>query len=469
MRQTNPLVTYAWVALLALGALGVQSAPSALHVKEAGAKPAQPQAKNRSPAAQQATRSSKRRKRTGVTALRERLGPRTPTGLGIVIGHVEGDVDAYLPRMGAPAFRGVTFRPQMGKDARHNDHTTGTCKVIYGAKGMAPGVKFVDLYPSGAWIGSAYLNTGRPEPPRVTEARIFTHSWVAYAGGSSALPLRRVDYLIDTRDIMVIAGVNNDAKTKVPGLMCSSYNGIAVGTHRAKHSRGYTVVEGAGRCKPDITTHAGTTSIATPIIAAIVARLMETADRMGHAPDAKRSEVLKAVLFAGTHKPKKWKPAPGKPLDETWGAGIVQVDRSYDALTSGPVLPGQTAGANGWAFRKISAQETHHYEFDISGPARAWGTALVWHRRVMGKQVHDLLTDQLKWSTAARMANLDLSLYRIKQDGSLKLISESTSKIDNNEHLFRRNVSPGRYRVVVSRKDRFDQPWDYALAWSMKR
>ncbi len=102
MRQTNPLVTYAWVALLALGALGVQSAPSALHVKEAGAKPAQPQAKNRSPAAQQATRSSKRRKRTGVTALRERLGPRTPTGLGIVIGHVEGDVDAYLPRMGAP-------------------------------------------------------------------------------------------------------------------------------------------------------------------------------------------------------------------------------------------------------------------------------------------------------------------------------------------------------------------------------
>ena len=87
----------------------------------------------------------------------------------------------------------------------------------------------------------------------------------------------------------------------------------------------------------------------------------------------------------------------------------------------------------------------------------------------MGKQVHDLLTDQLKWSAAARMANLDLSLYRIKQDGSLKLISESTSKIDNNEHLFRRNVSRGRYRVVVSRKDRFDQPWDYALAWSMKR
>src|SRR5690606_18663422 len=66
--------------------------------------------------------------------------------------------------------------------------------------------------------------------PVEDDTRVFTHSWV---GGGDDLftrqALRRIDWVIENRDVIMVAGVNNGHATHVPALVCSAYNTIAVG------------------------------------------------------------------------------------------------------------------------------------------------------------------------------------------------------------------------------------------------
>ncbi len=50
----------------------------------------------------------------GATRLDQTLGPSSPTGRDIAIGHVEGDAGDYLPRIDSDAYRGVDFEIHSG-------------------------------------------------------------------------------------------------------------------------------------------------------------------------------------------------------------------------------------------------------------------------------------------------------------------------------------------------------------------
>ena len=64
---------------------------------------------------------------------------------------------------------------------------------------------------------------------------------------------------------------------------------------------------------------------------------------------AVRSEVVKALLMGGAHKPAGWSPREGETLDRQWGAGIVDIDRALLMLASGNTAPGPTIQRYGWA------------------------------------------------------------------------------------------------------------------------
>jgi hypothetical protein len=415
------------------------------------------------------------RESIGVLRLKQQAGSSTPTGRGIPAGHVEGQWGDYLPNANDPTFRGVSFVPRSGPSVG-NVHTTCTAKVIYGRNGLAPGIDEVYCYAANHWLGAGGLRTGSSQPPKADGRRLFSHSWIGESDGSAIDALRRVDYLVDREDVLIVAGVDNGAHSRVPALLASAYNAIAVGVADGTSSGGYTRVEGMGRCKPEIVAPTSTTSGATPVVAAMVARLLEAADRRGDASRAPRAEVIKAVLLAGALKPKGWAPEPGKPLDEHLGAGIVRVDRSYKVLMAGPSEPDVIASMRGWAFDSLKPGDRRTYDLEFATAVDDLSLVLVWHRRIDGRRATHLLTGHPIWLNTPRLANLDLRLVRVDADASdhgvtdgaltPELPMESSSAIDNVEHVFAQRLPAGRWRIEVTRRDDgLDEAWDYAVAW----
>ena len=392
-----------------------------------------------------------------LDAARRQMGDVMPTGRGIVFGHVEGAADSYAPDATLDRFLGVRFILH-DKDGKPNGHATATARVIYGPNGAAPGVATVHVFPVQPWLTDAYLRTGRLQPPvDRPKVRVFSHSWIAPPSPFATLALRRVDYLIDARDILIVAGVNNGGRTEVPALLGSSYNAIAVGLANGNNSSSYTRVEGEGRCKPDIVAPSQQTSFSTPIVAAMAARLLELADRTRDDPSDNRAETIKAAIMAGAFKPPQWKPEKGKPLDRRLGAGIIDIDRAILILRGGNTDPGPFIKRHGYAFQPIDADQTHAYTFRADQPLGQVSLLLTWHRRISGPRL-----------TQARLPNLDLILQRQTEDG-WQTTAQSTAAIDNAEHIYRPKLPPGRYRILVRRgQDTFADDWDYALAWRLE-
>ncbi|MEM6393865.1 MAG: S8 family serine peptidase [Planctomycetota bacterium] len=391
---------------------------------------------------------------TGLDAARRRLGPDMPTGRGVEFGHVEGPPTSYAPDANNPRFAGVRFVLH-DRDSPPSNHATSTARVIYGPKGAAPGVDTVHVFPAQAWLTDAYLRAGTTHPtdPTVT-ARVFTHSWIAPENPGSPLVLRKLDHVVDERDVLVVAGVNNGRNSSVPALLAPAFNVIAVGLANGNNSGGYTQIEREGRCKPDIVAPHSMTSFSTPLVAAMAGRLIEYADRTETADDG-RTEVIKAALLAGAFKSRRWKPEPGKPLDERLGAGVVDVDRSLLILEGGPTPPGPTDKRYGYHFGGIASGTAQHFVFYADRPLGECSVILTWHRHVFGPRL-----------AQAALANLDLRLSRQEADGGWSTVAESRSAIDNVEHVFKRSLPAGVYRLEVSRRgDGLLAGWEYALAW----
>ncbi len=409
-----------------------------------------------------------RRQRLGIDRIEHQFPDLAPTGAGIPVGHVEGDVGHYMPNLQRRSLLGVEFTGVSGR-SNPNSHTTATAAVIYGSDGLAPGIRDVYCYASNHWMGPAYLRTGSADPPVQNDRRLFNHSWISTSGPDIAEVLRRIDYVIDTRDVIMVVGVNNGRDSPVPPLLASAYNVIAVGQWSGKSSGGFTTVEGAGRCKPDIVAPDSRTSFATAAVTAVVARLLETADRMHtKTPDARRSELIKAVLLTGAAKPARWEPQPDKPLDEHLGAGRVRFDLSYQVLTAGPAGPGRVRKRYGWHLDALSPHTEAEYLFDTSEPRGELSVTLVWHRRIDGQRGSDAATGHTYWIDTPRLADFNLRLIAIDDRGNESTAAESLSAIDNVEQIYLKRLPAGRYRLEVWRQDRLAESWDYALAWRIE-
>ncbi len=409
----------------------------------------------------------------GLTRLERQLGKQTPTGLGVVVSHVEGNQGDYLPAINTSHFAGVAFEPISGPSIV-NAHAQATARVIYGRNGLAPGVHRVNAYSSYHWVRSGLLRTGTPEAPLSDDSRVVTHSWVG--GGDDAFTreaLRRVDWAIDTHGLIMIAGVNNGMETRVPGLICSAYNAIAVGNWIGNSSGNYTVVDVVGRCKPDLVAPNGQTSFATPTVAAVVCRLLEWTDRMDD-ERAGRPEVIKAVLMAGAEKPENWSRDERRPLDHRFGAGRLRADRAH-AILNAPAAqptPALVRHTMAWDWRDIPARDEQPselaYEFEAGQPMGELSAVLTWHRRIDGRVLQDILTSEPRWVDTPRSAELSLSLVRLESDASQTVLDQSASRIDNVQHVYVKNLPAGRWRLVVQRTDRLDEAWDFALAWRIE-
>ncbi len=412
------------------------------------------------------------REKVGIYAVERQLRRDAPIGRGVTFGHVEGNAGDYLPDLKNRRFRGVKTTARSGT-SKVNGHALATANKIYGRNGLAPGVRDVYFYTTNYWLRQGVIKAGTGEPPDPDGRRVFTHSWIGYTGRYAANTLRRIDYLIDQHDVLMTVGVNNGSHSKVPALLGSAYNVIAVGVTSGNSSGGYTTFETAGRCKPDIVAPQPQTSFSTPVVASVIARLLEAADRMDAdrmdgTVTASRSEVIKAVLMAGASKPKGWQPQPGKPLDEHLGAGTVRFDHSYQILTAGPVMPGRVTAPDGWDLRSLPGGGQASYTFDAVEPTGPVSVMLVWNRRIDGRQVTDLFTQRTRWLDEPRLADFDLRLVHMDDQGQENMVAESASGIDNVEHLYTPSLASGRYTLTVSRKEALDEAWDYAVAWRIE-
>ncbi len=404
----------------------------------------------------------------GLTALEQQSGLSTPTGAGVVAGHIEGMPGDYLPRIQADAFRGVAFIQHSGV-SKPNGHANSTARIIYGPRGLAPGIRTVHCMTIADFVGAGYLRTGFPQPPVANDIRLFSHSWVMRNLPDPGEALRRADYVIDTADVVMVVGVDNGHEKDVPDVLASAYNVIAVGSWTGNSSGGYTLVEGAGRCKPEIVAPGALTSYATPVVAAIVARLQETARGLAESGAASHVEVLKAVLLAGANKPPKWKQAEGKPLDEHFGAGRASLVKSHALLTAGTPEGDRIRRRYGWTFDSLAAGKTRRFTFQTAEPMGGTSLALVWHRRIQPIQAVNMQDRQMYWAGEPKLADLDLRLVRIDEAGAEHVVAESASAIDNVEHIFLPRLQAGRYYLEVTRKDTLPEAWDYALAWRVEK
>jgi len=415
------------------------------------------------------------RKLVGLDDAYRRLRSDLPLGRGIAVGYVESETGGYLPNAKDQRLTGIEIVPYSG-DGPSSGHATRGATIGFGTKGIAPGVKVIHSYRVPHWLGPGYLNAGKPDPPHDNGLRLFNHSWISNAKEGAAnrsatiAVLRRVDYQVDVRDVVMCVGVNNGRDSAVPPLLASAYNVIAVGSARGggNSSGGYTTIEGRGRCKPDIVGPRDLTSFATPSVTACAAILMERANAI---PDerARRAELIKAVLLSGAVKPNFWTNAPDKPLDEHLGAGIVNIDRSLQSLDAGPIDTNILHRPVGWDMLRLRSGESRVYRFET---ARLWREAtivIVWHRRIDGRRAKRFGTDEDIWLDIPRLTNIDLQLTRYDDNGTPKRLAQSISTVDNVEHIYRLVLPPGRYRIeIVRQEDKLDEQWDVALAWWMR-
>jgi hypothetical protein len=394
-------------------------------------------------------------------------------------------------------------------------HTNRVGARFYGdLSSVAPGANIVTIHEATHWMQSVLnydSNSGDafyPAPPTDYGFRVQNHSWIGTLSSTSgAVPwtedikntdaLRRLDYLIETANsgqgMIVAVGVAN-SQTPMPFLLSSSYNAIAVGRSDGFHSTGYTngVVTpanpnypppavnyapnfpyGPWRAKPDLVAPRPAplpvniqTSFSTAMVSSAATLLYSAVG----ATEARNSEVIKAMLMAGATKSEfpGWTNSPYHPLDDTYGAGELNVYNSYLMVaggrqvgaTSGP--PALAAKSSGWDYQNRkgdSAVGDIYYNLEIPSGSTAseLSVILTWNVKVTDGAAAG-------FDPTESLQNLDLRLYNSTGSFLGTMLDQSISAVDNVEHIsVRTALGPGTYTLAVSGA----AGWDYGLAWRM--
>lgn len=367
-----------------------------------------------------------------------------------------------------------------------SEHADSVAQIFYGVpNGVATNVAHVDNYDAIYFFNSIIA---RPVPPNIND-RVVNQSFI-FGSVSTNTPTppnyisvsdqQQIDSNYDDYaaqfKTLFISGAGNGGPV-CPSATC--YNGIGVAAYGGDSSFGPTLDN--GRAKPDITAPSGVTSTSTPQVAGAAAVLMQAGlrgDGGGDTNSATDIRMVKAFLLNGAIKPAAWTNTAPSPLDIRYGAGVLNVFNSYKQLTGGkhgPIvsmtipsggahLPTGALGTvgvlSGWDFNTNtstsfpSAQDgVKHYYFNVTNSAVNGFTAtitLAWNRQ----------------QSQTGINNLDLFLYDAV---SSNLVAASTSAVDNVEHIYMPQLTPGRYDLQVLMKASGINPINnsepYALAW----
>lgn len=403
----------------------------------------------------------------GLTALLAELGGSAPTGAGVSISQVEGLVGSdYAAVATDPELAGKIVTLKSGASGQ-SGHATFVARSFCGStNGIAPGLTQIDAYEVNEWLQTDFLNTGNNNAAPLAEVRrVQNHSWIGSTGVTATDEdiVRRFDLAIMRDGFVAIVGLNNMNTNAVPALLASAYNAISVGVPSGQHSSGGTTNETAGRIKPEIVAPSAyyATSYSCGTVSGAAALLLHTADASPALVNARtNSEVIKALLLAGATKTQfpGWTRTSTQPLDVVYGAGQLNIQKSYHLLKAGEFAASSsvTVSNRGWDFATTSASAARYF-FDVpAGYALTnFSAILTWNRQVTDSNPGLMFTMQI---TAP---NLSLRLYHATNFTLGPLRDSSLSAIQNVEHVYT-NLPAGRYALEVTSDT---TGMDYALAW----
>jgi hypothetical protein len=378
-------------------------------------------------------------------------------------------------------FTGTTdsFPNALGFESAHADAVGG---IFYGFPfGVATNVAGVDNFEADYFF-SNYIN--EPNLPGIGD-QVVNQSFTF--GPLSAADQEAVDSEYDNyavqNQILFISGADNPGNSPVVCAPGTDYNCISVGAYaNGTYFNSIGPTSDNGRCKPDITAISEATSFPTPLVAGAATVLMQAGLRgdggtnLGAAADFR---TIKAVLLNGAVKPPDWTNSTASPLDARYGSGVLDLLNAYEQLVGGehtflsgtqvPIgsphppgnPPGQIAELSGWDFNTITSATNfdaiNHYYFQPAsgGGTRAWtATAtLVWNRQLGESNINQL----------------SLFLYDCARSN---LVACCTSLVDNVQHIYVPQLSPGRYDLQVWKaggiagSNIVSDAETYALAWS---
>jgi Subtilase family len=371
------------------------------------------------------------------------------------------------------------FPNALGGESGHADAVAGN---FYGIpNGVATNIAHVDNYdadyfaqvsaiPVGVTTNYSVSLEASSEDAVVNQSFIFSD--VDTNNHPISIPVKEqqaVDSAYDNfaaqHNVLFVSGAGNGSP---PGVCAPAtcYNGIGVGAYLDGinySSVGPTLDN--GRAKPDITAPSSVTSFSTPLVAGAAALLMQAGLRGDGGADTNAADdirTVKALLLNGAIKPADWTNDPPSPLDNRYGAGVLNAFNSYEELAGGEhgytVSNSVTSGAahlppsatnsvgalSGWDFNTISSTSggflssatdgINHYFFNVTNsldqtPFTATAT-LVWNRQQNQKNIN----------------NLELFLYNAANSN---LVASSTSIVDNVQQIYVPQLPPGRYDLQV--------------------
>lgn len=395
----------------------------------------------------------------GYTELKTYLelrGIEVPNGNGIKVTQVEastsqGDTPAYLPDTTSNEFSGKTI-VDLSPGGDISGHATNVGKLFFGNEtSVAPGITDIDTYEANDFLNVQGWATTL-EPPIETSS-VQNHSWVAQEIDDAVeSPIQNLimDYAIQRDDFLLVAGLNNGSGKEIPDLYAHLCNGISVGRADGNHSSGNTQdIYLPGRTKPEIVSDASATSNATPQVSAAASLIYDMAnDTIGH-------RSVKAILLAGANKEAfaDWDQTISRPLDETYGAGLLDIFASYQILAGGKQAPGAITDSYGWNLDTLASNSYHTYTFTVPQgfELRNLSILLTW----------DIVVTTFPEQGAISGDLADMALYLNEGENSLQI---SDSMVDNVEHIWRGSgvsLPAGQYSITVST----NEAATYALAW----
>ena len=431
----------------------------------------------------------------GYWDLQDRLGAATPTGSGIVVGQVEaGSGQQYLPDINEVQFDNLIITPMSGAGTTLS-HANTVGKYNYGSDwSIAPGIPESKVWNAVDYVLDGFLRVGSGTPLANPGCQVINQSWLgAFANVTlDRDALRRQDYQVVRDDVLSIVGMPNGGGSLDSTLMWAGWNSIAVGTRNESHESGETssASDGAGRQKPFIVAPGDLVSWSAPMVTASVALLLETIDTdpvLSADPDARKPEVLKAVLGASASHTRlggvAWSNAPvasgpergfsSKPLDPVVGTGTCNIDRAHRVMTGGrfdgEFAPlGGAAPARGWGSVPLTFGQSRWFRFDLSDTAESFSFLTTWNRDV-------------RFGFSQVFApNLSVTMFR-DTNGALSPMQgeagaafysagnvSSDAPVDNVEHLYLEDLAAGTYWVQITRLDTAPtepSAWPFAVAW----
>lgn len=407
----------------------------------------------------------------GWNRLVEELGDDLPAGRDIKVSLIESPaspfIGNYKPDVNNFDFAGKNFTI-VSPDAGVSNHATVVAQRFFGnSTSMSGEIDAIDVYESVDWLLEGFLRVNREPFPAVETSRIQNHSW---AGAFDEIEynieaVRRLDYAIGRDGFLAVVALRNDTG-QVPALMAHAYNVITVGRMDGSHSRDGTWFEGAGRNRPDLVAPGGLfTSYSAPVVSSAAALLLEEADHTPALANARHDpRVIRAILMAGASKDPfpEWSRAADRPLDEVFGAGRLAVDGSYRILTGGEHGPegGGTLPASGWSAGEVASNQTATYAISLERAQGTFTAHLAWNR-VVGIPNDLNFADVDIW-----MPRFELRLFKATDGMPGEEVQSSVDMVNNNQHLFLRDLPAGEYLLRIERTDGLALlEAGYALAW----